>query len=427
MGTRPIAVAALAALFALRLVCAATLPTAVPSADDAAFHDVPFDQWQAQGQHAGIRWQVEAPPAELSPHQRLRLAIRVQLNVHELAKRHGNGNLLALTQLQDESGAVWRTHGALKTTDYEQAAFVLPGDYTLSVAAFDPDSAAYSFTQKKIHVAALKTDPLSNSWSGLPAVEWIPSEEDPPDAWFLPRIAGRMNLPVATRRPVHLDVLLNATPGGRAMGSVSELRRSMDVLIPALKVVSQLNMPEGSLDVSLLDLVHQRVALSQAKVNSLNWTAIKGFFAAFNPGVVDVATLESQWKMRGFFEDQINRVMHSPAHHAPGDGHAVIVLSGPAFFEGTAKEETPELDKTSDSRIFYIRYRPIAPEALSPRRRVRPGMRLPPPVRPVFFFAMPLDDLEKPLEPLNSRIFDVISAEQFRRVLASVMDQIARL
>jgi len=47
--------------------------------------------------------------------------------------------------------------------------------------------------------------------------------------------------------------------------------------------------------------------------------------------------------------------------------------------------------------------------------------------RPVFFFAMPLDDLEKPLQPLNSRIFDVISAEQFRRVLAAVIDQIGKL
>jgi len=427
MGIRLTSAAVLVALFALRTACAGGLDS------DSAFQGVPFDSWSAEGHHEGIRWNVETLPAELSPHQRLRLAVRIQLNVRELASRNGNSHLIALAQLQDESGAVWRTQGALKRVSYEQTAFVLPGDYTLSVAAFDPDSGAYSFTRKKIHVAPLKRDPLNDSWKGLPAVEWFAPGEDPPDAWYLPEIAGRMNLPVATRRPVHLDVLLNATPAGKDLGSVTELRRNMDVLIPALKVISQLSLREGSLDVSMLDLVHRRVAAAEAeatqpKAGSLNWAAIREFFAGFNPGVVDVATLESQWKMRSFFEDQLNRVMQAPAHHPAGNGHAVIVLSAPAFFEGSAAEEAPDLDRNSDSRIFYIRYRAIEPEALRPRRRLRPGMRVAPPVpRPMYFFAMPLDDLEKPLEPLNSRIFDVISAEQFRRVLAAVIDQIGKL
>jgi len=421
MGYRGISITALAALFALRAACAATAP-------DPAFQGVPFDRWAAEGHHEQIRWNVEVPAAELSSHQRLLLTVRVQLNLHELARRKGKSNLVLLAQLRDQGGAVWRTHGALKTADYQQTAFVLPGDYELSLAAFDPDTDEYSFVRKKVHVAALRTDPLTGSWEGLPRVEWIPADTEGPDAWFLPAIESRMNLPVPTLRPVHLDVILNVTPAGKASGSLTELRRNMDVLIPALKVVSQLNLRDGSMDVSLLDLVHQKVAFAQDKVQNLNWGALKTFFAGFNPGVIDVAALENSWKMRGFFEDEVKRTIEAARHNAPGDGHAVIVLSGPAFFDSSTAEEAPEIEKNADGKIFYIRYRSIAPEALAPRRRVRPGMRLPPPMpRPVFFFAMPLDDLEKPLQPLNSRIFDVISAEQFRRVLAAVIDQIGKL
>jgi hypothetical protein len=238
-------------------------------------------------------------------------------------------------------------------------------------------------------------------------------------------------------RPVHLDIVLNATPGGKTSGSLTELRRNMEALIPALKVISELSLPEdSSIDISLLDLVHQRVAFAQDHVKNVNWTGLRGFFAGFNPGIVDVATLESSWKMRGFFEDELHHFAVAADHNAPGDGHAVIVLSAPAFFDAPKAADAASNDNNPDgpdggsegNKVFYIRYRPVPPEILNPRRRLRPGMRiLPPPPRPIFSFALALDDLEKPLLPENSRIFDAISPEQFRRVLAAVIDQIGKL
>ena len=40
---------------------------------------------------------------------------------------------------------------------------------------------------------------------------------------------------------------------------------------------------------------------------------------------------------------------------------------------------------------------------------------------------MPVDDLEHTVEPLGARLFDVVNTEQFRRVLAAILDQIAQL
>jgi len=62
----------------------------------------------------------------------------------------------------------------------------------------------------------------------------------------------------------------------------------------------------------------------------------------------------------------------------------------------------------------YNRF-PARPLMLSPQQ----SEALIPPLR--------LDDLEKTAEPFNPRIFDAASASQFRRILAAVMEQIAKM
>jgi hypothetical protein len=75
--------------------------------------------------------------------------------------------------------------------------------------------------------------------------------------------------------------------------------------------------------------------------------------------------------------------------------------------------------------VFYIRCRAIPRSVLAPRPRPRPGMR-PRPVSAAVF-QLPLDDLERPLDASHARLFDVITPEQFRRVLAAIIGQISRL
>ena len=38
---------------------------------------------------------------------------------------------------------------------------------------------------------------------------------------------------------------------------------------------------------------------------------------------------------------------------------------------------------------------------------------------------MAVDDLEKAVEPMHARIFDATSADEFRRILAAILQQVA--
>jgi hypothetical protein len=132
-----------------------------------------------------------------------------------------------------------------------------------------------------------------------------------------------------------------------------------------------------------------------------------------------VSALQGHWKMRKFFWEEVTRRLQPKGDAIP----VVIVLSGPAFFENQEALDSAKLEPDCGRRLFYVRYR--APAILSQRVRVRPGMR--PPVHPAALDLMPVDDLERTLEPLGARIFDATSAEQFRRVLAAILEQISNM
>ena len=415
----------------LLLVAAAPAVPAPPGALDPAFGKLPFNLWMTQGKQSQIHWSVDVPAPELSTHQRLILRVAIHIDERELEKR-GPGELTALLQYQDSGGRAWQNHAALRREDLVsgaqthdlilyQYAFVLPGDYNLSIALCDPATLEHSVTLRKVHVAPLKTDPLPDSWTGLPPVEFIPDVTEPPDVWYLPENGNRLRLPVATERPIHIQILVNTTPTQRSAGSVTALRANMSVLIPALKLLSQMDVTNGSIDAALLDLTHRRVSFEQKNVHALNWEALRKLFVDIKPGVIDVRALEGQWKMRKFFWDEVNRRLEEQ----DGRRNIVIVLSGPAFLDDQEPVEpaaTTLLPGDAERRLFYIRYRTIPPRPAHPR--LRPGARGPL-LAPAPSYPMPVDDLEHTVEPLNARLFDATSSDQFRRILAAVMSQLS--
>ncbi len=350
-------------------------------------------------------------PPELSAFQRIAAGVKIQVDGPELPKHHA----VILTEFEDADGGVWQTHAELgRGPEYVQSAFVLPGDYSVSVAIYDPVTRKHGFTQKKLHVAPLKTEPLPGAWEGLPRVEFFSAESD--SAW-MPGISPRS--PAGSgflfKRGTGFTSMYSRTPH-RAKAFPIRWANCGATWAPSyrpLKTLSQIDLTNGSMDFALLDLTRQR------SLRAANWDEMRAFFAETNPGIIDVHALDSRWKMRTFFTTQVTA---EPVHE---EAHAVIVLSGPAFFPDA--EPGAKIDLPSDPlhRVFYIRCRLIPHSVLEPRPRPRPGVR-PRPLRPNFF-RLPLDDLEKPLESSGAMLFDVITPEQFRRVLAAVIGQISRM
>lgn len=396
-------------VYALLLALPAAGHTPVAHSDPW-FSKLPVAQWLSEGENSAIPWSADILPAALSPHQRLMLRVVIRLYGSELEKRRGAGEFVTLVQYTDSAGRIWQHHTSLDLANLNagtgtrqlaiaQYAYVLPGDYSLAIAICDTATLEHGVITRQVHVPPLVNDPLPRAWGNLPAVDFIPPITEPPDVWYLPGVEGRLNLPVVTRHPVRIHLLVNLTPSWGDSGSVAALHRNMNAVIPIMKALLQIALTNGSMDLALLDLTNLRVAFGQNITSSLDWHAMRNVFLDAKPGIVDAHALAGRGKMTSFFRDEITRRLL-----ADQNGRAtpvVIVLSGPAFLDDQNPSPPPGLPADLNYRIFYIRWHgPPAPAG---------------------------DDLQHTVEPLRAWLYDASSNDRVREILASILDEISKL
>ena len=412
-------------------------------APDRIFSAVPFERWLAEGAPTNLRWSVRVGAAELNNHQRLQSRVEIQIDGNELVSRRGHGELVVMIQFEDGAKRLYQTHGGIDLQDvkdeagksnvqYLQDAFVLPGDYRVGVVIFDAKTGDHWAEQKTLHVNSLRNDPLPGAWKDLPAVELLTALE-PPDSWYIPNAGTHLQLPVAARRPVRVEVLMNASPSGpsRGLNTGTANNRNLANLVPALKVLSQMDVAGGSLHITLLDISNRRVIFEQDAVHQLDWTRLRQALTEADPNKIDVHSLEHRGQNAPYFIQQVRERLASSGSPAGANEplHVLIVLAAPMTLDSGEKIRANEVDAKSQGLLYFVRYH-LPPERLplgfdslarmGPRRY--PGSMQQPAAQPEAF-----DSLQSVLKPLQPRVFDVYSPDQFRKALSGLLDEIARL
>jgi len=428
----------LSALAAVPLV--AQSGAAQPGLTDPVFSQVPFDQWLSGSDQSRMRWDTRVSEPALSSHQRLVTRVDVEVDGAELVRRRGKGQFLVLVQVNDEKGRAWQTHQEMDLEHVEEGMkannvvisqffFVLPGEYSISTAIFASATAEHSAIKRKLHVSPLKNDPLPGAWRDLPAVELV-TPEMPPDSWFLPSMQGKLRLAVETHEPVHVDLVVNLTPSERLTGSNRVQNRNLELLLPTTKVLSQVDWGETTFSLAWLDLSTRRVIYQQDNMQGLDWSKAAGSLSELNPGMIDVKSLEKRKYTAAFFLDEIYRKIGAAKGPPPRRTPVVIILSSSVRFESGQEVHPIALDGMADARVYYIRYQPPPQIIFGPpssptgrQRRRLPDGGLPSRAN----FVAQTDQLEPLLKPLEPRLFEVTTPEQFRKALATILAEIAKL
>jgi hypothetical protein len=434
----------------LQLFCAIALaaPLFSQTTDEPfSFYQEKFEQWRNEGPREQVPWKVRLLSRGLSFHQRLQARIEIEADADHILKHGRSGRVIALIQLTDSKGQTYGNDGTLKLSEMKDTrnadvifswdAFVLPGDYRVALALYDTQSGEHDFAQHHIRVDPLKPDPLSEAWRDLSSVEfWAPTDANATDNLFHPDIEGTLNLHLATRQPVRIELLADLTASEIFEGSHTAYTSYLKGIVPTLKVFSQMEMPNGILDMATLDLKDRKITFEQenapkdadahedaetkttktkdeATLKGLDWPRLRTALKASDPSTVNVRVLKDRHPSPVFLRDELlRRITAGNARPTPskaGPLRVYVIISGPlSSYSFDTLESTPlpsALPEQCACLIYYLEYNLV-------------------PVRSAAFST--IGKVEKMLKPLKVRAFSVHSAYDTRHALAIMLDEIAK-
>ena len=252
----------------------------------------------------------------------------------------------------------------MKRTDVEFSwqAFAVPGQYEVEVALWDKKSGEHNFMRRPFHVDAYKNDPLPEMWSGLDAIEFWSTKRDGPEFIFHSDIDGRLHLPLATRRPVHLEVLLELSPSAEIFrGNYGHYNYYLAAAIPMFKAFSQISVSNGSRNAAVLDIVQRRVAFDQNDGNDLDWPSLHKVLSPDNgPGVVSVKDLQNRRQSPVYLREEIVRRISGPAppagEHSDRPLHVIVLIGSPMDLYAFPALPAVETGNEQDCIIYYLQF-----------------------------------------------------------------------
>ena len=119
--------------------------------------------------------------------------------------------------------------------------------------------------------AVARTTLCRSAWRDMPAVEFV-APEKPPDNWYLPSMKRKLRLAVEAREPLHINLVVNLTPSERLTGSSRVQNRNLGALLPATKILSQVEWRNATFSVALLDVSRRRITYAQEDTQGLEWS-----------------------------------------------------------------------------------------------------------------------------------------------------------
>lgn len=424
----PILVFLLAALFS----AAALLSAQDVNAREAA-PEIPFDEWIADVRRVDIPWSINISPQQLSVVQRFVVDFRVRVSSKTLGRLGPSYQLFLAVRLKPAGATAWLDAREVTGTrllerlpkgnelEISLRALILPGAYTVGFVLFDRVSGQRSVALRTLKVRPISGDPLPEISRNLPKVEFFQRGVDE-NLEALPELRSRLWIPLVTRRPLHVEVVVNFAapepvrgPPGFSDRNARNLRarhqNNVARMLGVIKVLSQMELSNGSLHITALDILRRAIIFEQDAGGDLDWPRLHTALEQINPLSIPVQAMEGRRQNAAFFRELIQSRLPQPAPAHAGNGangktaaeplRVFIVVSSPAVFERGADLSPVLPPPGAEFRAYYLQYQP-SPSIL-------------------------WDDLPRVLRELGPRRFDLQSAEEFRRALARILADLRAL
>jgi len=391
---------------------------------------VSFDQWVAEGNRKDIPWKIHVGPAELGYDQRLELAIRVEVTSKDLSRLGKGHDLFLMARIRDEHGHTieqgWlanKVDGSLPKKSsvlFRLSFFIVPGTYNVAAVLFDRLSGRYSVHQEPVHIASLKNDPLPRAFSTLPRAQLLPQARGL-DSLRNAGVQSRLSLPVASRRPLHFEILLVlGSMEQRSLKSGSP-NSSFGFAVSALHVLSQLGVADARFHLTAVDPLRQQIIFEQTSGRELDWSGLGAAVAKLNPDVISAQALESQDQRASYLRNVlVGRIRERPAPVAGQEPVKLfLALGSPLFFPKNVEGAAIAPEDIANLLFFQFRYWGF--DLQGSRRRLTPSS-----ISQIARSSMLPQDLEQALKAANPVTFNIFVPQHLREALAKMIAAIEK-
>lgn len=301
----------------------ALFSVALTQAQSAPPPELPIHEWLRGPDRHDFPWKVKIRDPWLTFQQRHTVQVHADFRLRDL-KKHGISadDLHLVLKVADSSGK-WLTGEAYSPlevkpefgNDVDTVAtfYARPGKYKVALIAFDSRSHRGNLWRGDLMVPALKGDPLPDADLSLPVVQFLPQATVARSTrrFGAHRVLfdasafgkGKLTLPVANQRPVQVDIVANLALSDAANSYYRQApdwmyRINADTLLQVSNVLSQLDLKNGCVRFSAIDILRQKAFVEGRDAASMDWENILQQIEDFQRVKIEARVLASQSKPR---------------------------------------------------------------------------------------------------------------------------------
>jgi hypothetical protein len=372
-------------------------------------HTIPISAWLNSGEHSDIPWSFRVRDPFLRIDQYIEVSYTADIQAKDLNRTGSDHELFLISRVSSPDGEWLNETGIVHNTvetelpknahlEFRMDLCVQPGEYLLWVVLYDRKTGKHNLAKHRLHISELRGDPLPDLYRRMPLVEF-PDASDSSDTGggF---VNSRLYLPVRNKRPLQIELVSMLSPPEQWAGRSRIVRVHNDDTLGAIAALSQIELTDGTISISGLDLVRRQVMFEQRAIRSVNWTSLVEAMKKAQLPAVSAKDLQGAKNDAAFFREILNeRLTSDPAERDPL--RVIVVVTSARLFESGSDLQPLQIEGDCHCRIYYLRFRLT--------------------VNDVF------DQLDKLMKPLRPRIFNLLSARDLRKAIADIVEDLGKL
>jgi hypothetical protein len=382
----------------------------------AAQDDVPLDlrsipigEW-LDAESAEVPWRVTIRRPALRMDQRLEVLYTVGINGRDL-NRTGNEHELFLINRVSSADLEWLNEPSIvrHAIDKElpnnvQAQFrmrfaVQPGDYFLWLVLYDRKTGKHNVAKRRLRVPELRNDPLPLAYHRMPVVEFPRISQIEGTFGYT---SAELFLPVENKRPLDVHLISTLSPPEQWAGRGRMIRSHNENTIGALSALSQLDLYEGSISISGLDLSRQEVLFEQNDFRRVNWKGLMEAMEKANSLEISADALEGRKYNGAFFRDFLSRKLGPEPSSDPEDPFRVVIVVSSSMLFARGSDLTPlQLEGDCNCRVYHLRFRLNNNDVF--------------------------DQIARFMRPLRPKTFNLMTPLDLRKAIAEILEELRKL